>query len=123
MITGEQIIQAIRDVASEKPDFVYARPEGSSKCMYMHEGKPSCLIGQALFKLGVIDASIESVPSADHGNSAGAGSLLNYLGEQGKIDVSFSQRRWISEVQWNQDKGATWSDSVQAADEAYAVIA
>jgi len=53
---GIRVIEAVRELASAQPDYVY----GQRICVYVErdsvgEWRPSCLIGQALWSVGLID--------------------------------------------------------------------
>lgn len=51
MIKVSDLWAEVKKVAAEQPDYVYERIEG--KCRYEFAGEPSCLVGHALFRLGV----------------------------------------------------------------------
>ncbi|AAN01683.1 hypothetical protein P755_gp071 [Mycobacterium phage Quink] len=124
---GQKIITKIREIAAEKPDFVYQPPvnDYADHCVYVHGGQPSCIVGQALWKLGIIGPSLEvdrtriddTEPGSGRGlesspNRAGSRGLLRYLG----LEVSPEEDDWIRAVQQNQDCEHSWADSVKWAD-------
>ncbi|QXN74629.1 hypothetical protein SEA_JETAIME_68 [Mycobacterium phage JeTaime] len=124
---GQKIITKIREIAAEKPDFVYQAPvnDCADYCVYVHGGQPSCIVGQALWKLGIIGPSLEvdrtriddTEPGSGRGlesspNRAGSRGLFRYLG----LEVSPEEDDWIRAVQQNQDCEHSWADSVKWAD-------
>ena len=116
---GQQIIAKIREHAAADPNFVYVLPGDSPACLYVHEGAPSCIVGQALWDLKLIDASIEldttEIPDdiyESRPNTAGSATLLEHLG----IGVDSDESRWIREVQRVQDNENTWGTAIEFAD-------
>ncbi|QAY06595.1 hypothetical protein SEA_COOKIES_65 [Mycobacterium phage Cookies] len=124
---GQKIITKIREIAAEKPDFVYQAPvnDCADYCVYVHGGQPSCIVGQALWKLGIIGPSLETDRTriedpepgctASEGNTpnqSGSHGLLKYLG----LEVSPEEGFWIRAVQQNQDCRFAWGESVHLAD-------
>lgn len=109
---GVKIISAIRLLAKARPDFVY-QPESNGHfagaCYYVRDGKGSCIVGQALLELGLIDPSLEESPER---NRLDAGALLPILG----IELTDEQKRWISDVQYWQDRRESWSTAIELAD-------
>lgn len=104
--TIEDLIQTVRDLASESPDNIYNRPEGMSVCLYNKgictNGSVGCIFGQAFRKLGIEvdeDGWIVIV-------------LITVFGYQ-----SSSQNKWCSFVQCNQDRQKTWGECIKIADE------
>jgi hypothetical protein len=110
-LTFEQIESAVRELASENPEFVY--DQGSSPfCKYNpnHE-QPGCIFGQAFIALG------EPVPSQfdpTEGSELEAGIIrvLEYLG----IETTVRQRAWADAVQSNQDMSYPWQRAVERGD-------
>lgn len=102
---GQRLIEEVRKVAAENPDLDYKAP-----CLYVKAGKPSCLIGQALWRLGVIDADFEQ----DSSNVDGMRGVLDRL----SLRVDGSELEWLCDVQNAQDTWATWGGAIKYADEA-----
>ena len=102
-VTDEQFIAALREVVAGNEDFVYTKvkPAGEnddvvSRCRYFdHNGKPSCLIGQALFKCGII------VPKAFEG-AAAATVLRELTNTSERVHVAASRAQTV------QDAGSPW---------------
>lgn len=99
---GAAIIAAIREVAAESPDFVY-----KGMCQYVVNGQPGCLVGHALWRLGLIDEGIERYNTNDLKIKA--------------FDLAWAFDRaelaWLGHVQNRQDRGAPWGVAVKDADE------
>lgn len=120
---GQQLIAIVRRKAAENPDFVYL-PEGrivdgeefEHTCQYIHrDGSPGCLIGQALFEAGLIDASLYERPD----NSGAFFDLVDTFAwpiDQREVD-------WLRRVQWYQDKRRPWGEAAQYADSKVALPA
>ena len=51
MIKVSDLWAEVKKVAAEQPDYVYERP--ADGCAYEVDGKPSCLVGHAMFRLGM----------------------------------------------------------------------
>lgn len=52
--TSAEFVQAVRDTVAEYgADYVYETPTPHAACVYRSDGKPSCLFGHALDRLGV----------------------------------------------------------------------
>ncbi|ORL77804.1 hypothetical protein A5N75_08210 [Prescottella equi] len=112
MIVDERaLVAAVRELAAEKPDFVYEAP-GRGECKYVHrtpEGHlvGGCIVGQAALKVGM---PIEVLAELDDS-------------EEPQVEFSFRQfelgalaLRWLHQVQFKQDLGERWGSAVLAAD-------
>ena len=113
-ITGEQLIETVRAVAHEHPNFVYNSHEVPGKaCFYRNEitGEPDCIIGRALDALGVLPEEMGL------NNTVSVLILLGTLSDSGLVEeISQSQMNWLCRVQSYQDSGDTWGDAVRKAD-------
>jgi hypothetical protein len=99
-------------VAAGGEDFVYGRtPMG--KCLYQHEGKPSCGIGQALFLTGL---TIETLDSLDQEgiDSSAIQDTTHILREH---DLLFTEAGMsiFSFFQLYQDQGTAWGNSLRSS--------
>lgn len=114
---GEQLQEKVREIAAERPDYVYKGKGGGvgkpGRCVYVRDGQPSCLIGHALWGLGLIDATLEQRGSGQGFNTGDIHSLADTL----KLDIDSDSLDWLSHAQYRQDVGNTWGDAVQLADE------
>lgn len=108
---GQRLIAIVRQKAAAAPDFVYNPPiEEKGTCVYVHDGKPSCLIGQALWGAGLIDASLED---SAYNTETSSPLISGYLS---LIDIGINELTWLRAVQYKQDTRATWADAVAYAD-------
>ena len=112
-VVGQQLINSVRAHAAQNPDFVYKSPDWTgSTCVYVYNGCASCLIGQALFDLGLINPSMETSQFNDFPIRE---IILDVLG----LRFDAEELQWLSDVQTNQDLGNSWGDSVKLADQAF----
>lgn len=105
---GQKVIAAVRRHAAENPGFIYRRIDEvvGSACFYVRDGKPDCLIGQALWELGLIDSSFEGTGQ----NRMGIVAISHDWPFDG------GELRWLSRVQSAQDCGEAWGDAVRETD-------
>ena len=102
---GQKLIDETRKVAEANPRFVY----DEAACRYVKNGKPSCLIGHALWNLGLINEGFE----VNNSNAIVAWSVLRDLG----VKVSCYEEDWLSCAQSSQDSEQSWGRAVTHADE------
>lgn len=110
-ITLPQIVNEIRRLAAETPDFIY---KAQGACVYVekmadHSYRKSCIVGHALVNLGVDPATLDVPPC----------SSTHLLVERLRIVGPQSPRlriEWIWEVQFCQDLCMSWGRAVEAAD-------
>ena len=101
-------------VAEFGEDYVYSQDDTGS-CNYVRNGAPSCLVGQVLAKAGV---PLDRLAAADCGAFGGgtcANDLLEELAEEGILSYDSQVIRLLFKVQYRQDSGYTWGDSVRGA--------
>lgn len=103
----KDVIAKVRELAAEKPDFVYESPSGVRGCCVNwveEDGKKigSCLIGQALFALGAGDIISDM---------AGVDELYDYGDEDIGLEVD-----WLTVVQSAQDNKRPWGQAIEIAD-------
>lgn len=73
-------------------------------CVYVHEGKPSCLVGQILHKHGV---PVEELAKHEF---QGAWTISEKL-----AGASFEASYFLDVAQYKQDTGASWGLAVNSA--------
>ncbi len=110
MITVEALIRRVRELAREKPDFIYPKnvtSEGPS-CVYnAHEdGRPPCIFGQAFIDLG---------EPVDEPSGEAAGAIWSVCHVKG-IAHTQRQRYWMVEMQSAQDCKIPWGEAMRQAD-------
>lgn len=111
--TEHKLIELIRAKAAANPDFVYEPLAGAgigNSCVYVYDGKPSCIVGHGAWDSGLLGSSFES----SRHNSDGVVELLESL----SIVAEFSRAdlAWLESVQEAQDTGQTWAESIRSAD-------
>lgn len=111
---GQQLISIVRQKAAETPEFVYGAPDDVRACVYVRDGKPSCLIGQALWGAGVIDCSISRHDNAD---------VFSVLADRWRLGIDVAEVSWLRKVQRRQDDGVAWGSAVAQADGAFGTCA
>lgn len=112
-IIVSKLMAAVREVAVEQPDFIYS--ESDTGCVYVRDGQPSCIVGHAAWRLGIIDASFED--SVDE-NRSGVETFLREMGSDGPQDPDYWYGvEFLTGVQEKQDEGTPWAEAVALADE------
>jgi hypothetical protein len=94
-------------------DYVYKPPENPDSCLYVHDGCPSCLIGDTLHRCGV---PLEAL--AEH-EGASARSLLRDLEALGLVTCEAGVTSALGAAQLVQDgsngRGRTWGEALDVA--------
>lgn len=106
--------KAIRELAEENPDFVYCQ----NVCVYTdREGVPSCIVGQALARIG-FDVPAYNSDRAWYWRETQfiTGESWNDLFDAS--DETRSIRKWAEGVQQLQDDKTPWGEAVRLADQA-----
>lgn len=113
MFDTKEIINQVRALAAERPDFIY--PNANKGCFYWQDG-PSCLIGQALYRLGASEATLVEYdvrvrePDCD-------GSIEDVIAcYADDFTSTHEDASWLNGVQSEQDVGQRWGDAVRHAD-------
>lgn len=102
---GAKLIEEIRNLAKENP-------ERTAGCTYLDsDGAPVCIVGHAMFNLGLID---ESAKQSDWNKSDFY--ILRFNGISGLDATDDAESRWIVAVQGMQDCGKEWGEAVEVAD-------
>jgi hypothetical protein len=111
-VTPEELETQVRAAAANAPDFVYDASPGAGKdasCAYFNkDGTPSCLIGQGFSALGLTAEDF----SEDSYNFMAVSDFLHAW--QG---TPTDACEWLSDVQARQDRGDSWNNAVNYADE------
>jgi hypothetical protein len=116
IITPEVALDTLREVVAEAgEDYTYPPAMKGEACTYVAGGKPSCLIGRVLFKLGVPLERLEEADRAQGGTGEPAFELLGTLKGEGVVDVDLDVRHLFSEAQFAQDNGSCWGSALAAA--------
>jgi hypothetical protein len=110
-------------VKQEGGDFIYTpKPptddeEGqiNARCVYVHQGKPDCIVGRFLHGQGV---SLEVLTEADKyefGGGLSAIELINRLRDGGVISMTPEAARALTTAQYEQDQLSMWGVAVERA--------
>lgn len=102
---GQRLIDEVKRVAGEHPDFRYRIPGDTTQCKYVKDGAPSCLIGCGLWNLGLIDEDFEHALYRGYGiNGAGVRNAFVGLG----LELDDDEIDWLEVVQDGQDGTRPW---------------
>lgn len=104
-----------RELIKEVVRLAHKFPDRQGECKYVDKGKPSCILGHALHNKGV---SVKDLESANE-----AGILTWFINQERSIySPTFKIRLskagdqfWLARVQFNQDEGMKWLESVTLA--------
>lgn len=108
-LIGENLIRLVRQFAATTPERVYVAPQGASgRCLYVFDGKPSCLVGMALWEAGIIGPAYEH----NAGNNKSIGEIFTRLG----LALDENEANWLRNVQAEQDMMIPWGVAVMKAD-------
>ncbi|AOZ63612.1 hypothetical protein SEA_WEASELS2_22 [Rhodococcus phage Weasels2] len=117
--TPAQVRWEITRLATKYPDFNYKRDSGVEglncgvPCLYVFDGRASCIVGQALNNLGV---PLEVLSKYENWTSTKIIQEILQLSDK-DLDFHMNTLVWIDRVQVRQDSGNTWSDAINYADE------
>ncbi|MER5883111.1 hypothetical protein ABT160_04725 [Streptomyces sp. NPDC001941] len=112
VVTDEKVLETLRELVAERPDYVYSCPEhmegkvdgGDAACFYVHTDEdgslvsPGCAIGVALHRLGVDLESLADVET--HQASVVVSRFFS--------ELSRSTMTKLNCMQSYQDNGHTW---------------
>ena len=104
-------------VAEAGEDFIYSKRGAgdgySGRCFYVFEGKPDCIVGKYLAKVGV---SLDELKKADgRGFGEPADALLDRLEFNDVITIEPKAIALLQEAQYHQDQGNTWGCALRRA--------
>lgn len=120
-ISLEDLVQEVREIAENNPDFVYfedktPNPYGPGRCYYTKDSRPSCIIGRALFNLGISIETLRSMDVDDNDNLFGTG-ISNFFRPETKLDSD--RMHWLSHVQVEQDAEIPWGRCVETGNKQF----
>lgn len=105
-------VKAMIDVVHEAGDkYVF-----SGVCQYFRGDEPACLIGRALFKLGITSEVFGSLRNGRGGdyNSTGAFTLLTVLGYDSLIAEAANKAQRIQDGRTSRCEKGTWGEALNA---------
>lgn len=116
-INIEDLLETTIKIGMEFEETIYDRGDGGhGDCLYVQHGKPGCIVGQALFKLGVPLARMTEYDT--YGDDSGINQII---GGDTFSDDFVSNRSYektaeivakLQMIQRHQDDGATWGEAV-----------
>lgn len=122
MTTATQVIEEVRRLASEQPDFVYSKQEGANPnedcsyfgCQLGNTTGQACIVGQALASLNVDMSGLK------RREVEGIGMAIGSALDEGVVDIPYTEEEqaWLGNVQYHQDRGESWAQAVAMADKA-----
>lgn len=113
------VIEKVREIAAQNPDYVYQRPSFTSCCCYCSshsDPNQGCLIGRAILAVrpDLREDLLEIDKKAEAFNSF---HLLEKIHKE--LDLTKQEVTWLNAVQFFQDTGITWSMAVAEADRVF----
>lgn len=116
VITFDMALEALNAAVEEKGDDYVYEGEGTF-CAYVASGEPSCIVGNALHRLGVsIPTLVEMDRCAIGGAVISSPKVLEVLEDSG-FDLDYEAVMLFSTAQVLQDDEVPWGDAVRAARE------
>ena len=114
-IDSAKAITLLREVVKGKEEYVYKRPVGSSgpACVYQANGEPSCVVGKALFKVGVTADELDAM------DRTGVHTGINSVTLPERVSLTNDARAVFAAAQEKQDRGTEWGIALRAAEECY----
>lgn len=104
-MTTDEALALLREIVSERPDgYRYEKP--GQRCVYLHDGEPSCLIGHFFARLGVSTETLAALDADLDGDGLDAGAAAMQLG------FSTPVADLLNNVQARQDQKYTWTEAV-----------
>lgn len=119
-ITVDSVTRGLRALVEEKgEDFVYQErqltADSASRCVYVHDGKPDCIVGQFLAAQGIPLERLEKADEACFNSGAPAAMLLGQLEDENLVQAESRAVEILRVAQSLQDLGRPWGAAVEAA--------
>lgn len=114
-----KVLEVAEEIVNEfGHDYIYVKPP-SNLCQYVHEGQPSCLVGQILVRLGA-QVDVLEVPEhysiIQNGHGLGVTEFLTQLAPTTET-LGFTLTRnaiaVLECIQNTQDTGNTWGRALE----------
>jgi len=103
IINKDRALELLQWVIKGKEGFVYRASEDSTvSCVYIKDGKPSCLIAQALHAAGATIGQLFEMDLAESDSGIGRVDMPSGL------RVTQGAREVFGVAQWSQDFGKPW---------------
>lgn len=122
MTNATQVIEEVRRLAAEQPDFVYGNQEGADvneDCSYFgcaigDTSGQACIVGQALANLDVDMTNLQRKEVKGFGPAIGEALESRVVA----IPYTEEEQAWLGNVQYHQDRKEPWARAVELADKA-----
>jgi hypothetical protein len=119
-ITFDSAIDGLKALVEEQgEDFIYPRAERDGSCVYVHEGKPDCIVGRFLAAQGVPLERLVKADTEGSGPGLAAGILLGRLSDEGTVYSGDGVKNLLDSIQYRQDRGEPWGAALAAVTEYY----
>jgi hypothetical protein len=108
-LTYSRAVELLREVVAEAgEDFVYESPiEPKSRCLYVHDGQPGCIVGHVFHRAGV---SVEDLAGVEDWTP------LDYEEVRQFCDwADEPARKLLAAVQVQQDDCTPWGEALRRA--------
>lgn len=109
------LIQALMELGEERPEFVYSSTAPGYSCQYVYGDQASCLVGQALAKMGVPLDRLQVGNSKEFGGEESmlADTLIKRLSDL--ITVGHDVMNVANRCQEAQDNDVPWGPATEPA--------
>lgn len=113
-ITFSTVAETLREVVTERPDYVYDSPSEGGECTYTTPaGEPSCLIGQVIFRLD--PDALKEINREEWNDQEEFVTSPTVCGLDWAYDqLSDQERNVLRAAQVVQDQGGTWGEALNA---------
>lgn len=112
IIDAPEVLDLLDEIVQEfGQNHVYTKEEGEVSCLNWHntEGKPGCIIGWLMRKLGASDDLLS------RNTTGGAARLTVAISREMDLEFTAVAVYTMGTVQSYQDNGVTWGESVRLA--------
>lgn len=116
-IAVEDVRTGLKALVDEKgADFVYEPKGADAVCVYVHDGKPDCIVGQFLAAQGVPLERLEKADRCGLGyGGIQAAALMEQLTDENIIRAPWAVSEALRKAQFEQDHHKTWGAALEAA--------
>jgi hypothetical protein len=111
VLDGPLALRLLREVVAERPDYVYQGEKG--RCLYIHAGQPSCLVGRVLTRHGVTASVLQALDDDEDTTIDTAYPVLERRG----FAITKEAVRILTASQGVQDRIKPWRDALAVAEE------
>lgn len=105
-------------VARAGEEYIYSprlKDDLTTACVYVHQGKPDCIVGRFLAEAGVPISRLAEADRDSYGAGIAAEGLLRRLRVEGVIEITNAAISALQAAQGHQDDGIPWGVAVSDA--------